>query len=340
MDLGAGELYFVREVDPQTKKFTKFVKIGLVHEKEGRSSLDRLSEHQTGNPRILALPPGTFFSSPAINRVEAMMHKVFARNRVSGEWFEFESERQVSSAIKKAHDLAAEVTAQIPTFTKATKLSKCEDNGRTISATPKAESLLQKIAEARTKKKILGEVAKEVASRLSAALDKGLNVEGAAEEVTVNRRGKFNLERLMSENPKTYKKYLVKTASFSGRFTVTKVQLELRDLDKSFQTLVKQLGSKVIKASHTDHRTLNEVQLELTNEIAVAEWDEEFALAELKLLCGKNLSIKGICTWKREVVEKEKFDEGEFKRKDPTKYEQYLDEPTSTCYIRVSRRRI
>ena len=340
MDLGAGELYFVREIDPETKKFTNFVKIGLVHEKEGRGSLDRLSEHQTGNPRVLSLPSGNFFSTPAINRVESMMHKVFAPNRVSGEWFEFESERQVIAAIKKARSLSAEVTAQIPTFAKAAKLAQVQDNGDVVAATPKSQSLLETIAVARAKKKTLAEITNEVASKFITALEKGLDVEGAAEEVIVNRKGKFNLERLINEDPKTYKKYLVKTVAVSGRLTVKKISLELEDLELPFQNLVRHLRSTVRKAKPSDYRILNEVQLEITNEMAVAEWDEEFALAELKLLCGKNRSIEGVCTWKREEVEKSKFDEKALRLNNPTKYEQYVEVPKTTSYVRVSKRKI
>lgn len=340
MDLGAGELYFVREIDPKTKKYTTFVKIGLVHEKEGRDSLKRLSEHQTGNPRTLHLPQENYFLSPAINRVEAMMHKVFARNRVSGEWFEFESEKQVLAAIKKAQQLSTEVASQIPTFTKAAKLGQSPDNGKVIPSSPNTESLIERIAVARAKKKNLSEISEVVSTKLKIALDKGLNVEGAAEEVRVNRKGKFNLELLKSEDPKTYKKYLVKTQALSGRLLVTKIQVGLEDLDEDFQTMIRQLSLKAHKAKNNDYRILNEVQLELTNEIAVAEWDEEFALAELKLACGKNRSIKGVCTWKREFVEKIAFDEKTFKLKNPAKYEQYQEEPMTWVYVKVSRRRI
>jgi hypothetical protein len=340
MDLGAGELYFVREIDPKTKKYTSFVKIGLVHEKEGRDSINRLSEHQTGNPRTLDLPKENYFRSPAINRVEAMMHKVFAPNRVSGEWFEFESERQVIAAIKKAQALATEVNSQIPTFTKASKLGQAQDNGKVILATPNTENLIQRIAIARAKKSILSEIAKDVSSKLKSALDTGFDVEGAAEEVRVNRKGKFNLALLKSEDLRTYKKYLVVTETLSGRFVITKILLGLKDLDDDFQSVVRELSSTVQKAKNKDYRILNEVQLELTNETAVAEWDEEFALAELKLACGKNRSIKGVCTWKREIVEKVSFDEKTFKLENPVKYEQYLEEPTTTTYVKVSKRKV
>jgi hypothetical protein len=148
------------------------------------------------------------------------------------------------------------------------------------------------------------------------------------------------LALLKSEDPRTYNKYLVRSQTLSGRLVVTKILLDLEDLDEGFQSLAKQLSLKVAKANKNQYRILNEVQLELTNEIAVAEWDEEFALAELKLACGKNRSIQGVCTWKRELVEKDSFDEKAFKLKNPAKYELYLEQPTTSTYVRVSKRKI
>ncbi len=340
MDLGAGELYFIREMNPETRKFTRFVKIGLVHEKEGRSSLDRLSEHQTGNPRVLSLPATNYFTSPAINRVEAMMHKVFARNRVSGEWFEFATEKEVVAAIRKGKQLATEVQAQIPTFTKATKLGQSGDNGKTIAATSQAGALAECIAVARAKKKYLSEISQIIAQKLASAISAGVNVQGAAELVSVNRRGKFDIETFRVEDPKTFKKYLVNSQALKGSFVPKITKLDLGSLDETFQTMVKQLSSKVQKAKQSDYTVLNEVQLVLTDEIAVADWDEEFAAAELKIACGRNRAIQGVCTWKREIIHKTSFDEAAFKQKNPDTYEKYLKQPTGSSYLRISKRRI
>jgi hypothetical protein len=340
MDLGAGELYFVREIDPKTKKFSRFVKIGLVHEKEGRSSLDRLSEHQTGNPRVLSLPESNYFMSPAINRVEAMMHKVFARNRVSGEWFEFETEKDVAAAIRKGKQLAAEVQVQIPTFTKANKLGQSLDNGKTIAARLQADVLIGSIAVARAKKRYLSEISKGISEKLASAISAGVSVQGAAELVSVNRRGKFDIDTFKVDEPKTYKKFSVISTVLKGSFLPKVKKLDLGDLDETFQKMVKQLGTTVEKAKHNDYRVLNEVQLVLTDEIAVADWDEEFALAELKIECGRNRAIEGLCTWKREMVEKTTFDESAFKLKNPALYEKYVKQSTGSSYLRVSKRRI
>jgi hypothetical protein len=340
MDLGAGELYFIREIDPHTKKYTKFVKIGLVHEKENRDSQDRLSEHQTGNPRILDLPPQNYFVTPAINRVESMMHKVFARNRVSGEWFEFDTEEQILAAMTKARDLAGEVEAQMPIFKRATKLGQSKDNGKTIAATSNAKDLIHVISVSRAKRESLLAISELISNKLKSAITDGLNVQGAAKEVSVNRRGKFKLELFKKEDPKTYNKYLLTNQILSARFTPKLSKLRLIDLDSNFQAMVENLNAKVKNAKKQDFRALNEVQLIITDELAVAEWDEEFAVAELKLACGRNEGIEGVCTWKRKYVDKESFDEKAFKLAHPKKHQQYLDQPKTTAYVKVSKRKI
>jgi hypothetical protein len=269
-----------------------------------------------------------------------MMHKVFARNRVSGEWFEFETEREVLSAIKKAKALSAEVVAQIPTFTKAIKLGQSEDNGKTIKATAVAQELIEVIAVSRAKRSSLSEISDLISSKLKSAMTDGVNVQGAATEVKVNRKGKFLLDLLKQEDPKIYRKYLVTSLALSARFSAKVSKLSLEDLEPSFQKLVEQLNSRVKNAGKRDFQALNEVQLIITDEKASAEWDEEFAIAELKIACGRNEAIEGICTWKRKPVEKETFDEKSFKLENPKKYEKYLEQPTTTTYLKVSKRKV
>ena len=51
-----GTLYFITERDPFCDAPAAYVKIGLVRDNDmGRSSDDRLLEHQTGNPRSLRI---------------------------------------------------------------------------------------------------------------------------------------------------------------------------------------------------------------------------------------------------------------------------------------------
>jgi hypothetical protein len=81
----AGTLYFITERDPFGDRSGSDVKIGLVRENDtGRSSLDRLLEHQTGNPRILVVAESLATSAP-ISVFETSVHQQLASHRVCGE---------------------------------------------------------------------------------------------------------------------------------------------------------------------------------------------------------------------------------------------------------------
>jgi len=107
MKLKAGEIYFLSEREKKTDKVTNYVKIEIVREgaKGPRTSLERLVEHQTGNPRDLFLH--TVIATPAVEEIETRLHKNFATSGVSGEWFLVDP-KQLEDAIEKATELRAE----------------------------------------------------------------------------------------------------------------------------------------------------------------------------------------------------------------------------------------
>jgi hypothetical protein len=122
------------------------VKIGLVRASERRNSFNRLREHQTGNPRALQILKKEIISTQAVDRVEALLHRLYAKQRVSGEWFEFKSELQVQEAIKRTKVFAKEVAKIVPVFDEAEALSKAQDNDKSIPATDQHKKLLETIA--------------------------------------------------------------------------------------------------------------------------------------------------------------------------------------------------
>lgn len=75
-----GELYFINDRDHFIGESTNFYKIGIVRQGESRGSSQRLKEHQTGNPRPLIL--SHVVKTDVVERVETLMHKMFAKNRL------------------------------------------------------------------------------------------------------------------------------------------------------------------------------------------------------------------------------------------------------------------
>jgi hypothetical protein len=340
MDIEPGELYFVRELDPHTKKFTNFVKIGLVREREGRTSLDRLSEHQTGNPRQLVLPEGNYFKTHAINRVESMMHKIFATQRISGEWFEFANEKEIDSAKRRGLELSKEVAGLLKVFTTAKDLETKVDDGTALKPNAKATELRLNIALATSKKKLLQELNDAIDAKLRVAVERGDDVKGVATTQEKTYEGAFDSEAFAAENPKIYKKYLLIKHSMKQSFLLKTLKVDDSSLGSDFLDLVKNLKKQIDSATAKTPEKLNMPKLVLTTEIAILEWDIEVWKSQLKNLCGTHQEITGICTWKRTEVTTEVFDKSAFKKEQPDLYAKYVGESTTKTYVKVTKKKL
>ena len=82
-----GYVYFMTEKDLFGNPSGPYVKIGRVKgNEEGRSSIDRRKEHQTGNPRqIIVLDEVK--TSASDSTLESIVHQRLANFRIHGEWF-------------------------------------------------------------------------------------------------------------------------------------------------------------------------------------------------------------------------------------------------------------
>jgi len=135
-----GTLYFITERDPFCDAQAAYVKIGLVRDNDmGRSSDDRLLEHQTGNPRSLRIAASISTSAP-ISALEASVHQRLAAHRVSGEWF-----RIGDSGIQQFLDAAEELKAELEQLEGCTvslsPFMEVMDNGEELQADSEAEDL-------------------------------------------------------------------------------------------------------------------------------------------------------------------------------------------------------
>lgn len=339
MEFIAGELYFVREREFRATSFTNYVKIGLVHEKEGRSSLDRLREHQTGNPRELVLPPGNVLFTDAIDRVEALMHNLYATQRVSGEWFLFANESEIEAAKARAEKLAEEVRSYLPIFTKAAELEKILDDGSTKEPNDEVRALCSQIVEARGRLKALKKLEDMGNAVLKMAKADGKELGSAAKEVSKVYKGKFDLERFKSENPEMYANFEFETVSWQQRFLFKPKAHEVDALNEEFKTLIAQLETE-IAASNEDLSLLNEPMLTITREKAIAAWQDSLAIAELKVICAEHQSITDTCTWVRKNVTATTFDTARFKAEHNDLFEKYVGEDETKSYVQKATKKI
>ena len=338
MGYKSGEIYFVRE--QEGKGLSPHVKIGLVH--EPRDSFDRLSEHQTGNPRILQIDRSQIVKTDAVDRVEAQLHKIFAPKRISGEWFELKSEAEVQEAVSRAKELADEVGALVPILNAAAELSLKESNETLIAANEESTALSVAIAKAKGELDVCSELEDSMAQKLQQAIDdeKGI-VKTAAEVVNVKYKPEFKAEDFKSENPELFAKYLDMVQSWSQLFKPKAKKYDKESLDSAFLEEVKRIQSLVDAVTSVEKAfLLNEPLLLVTNLKALSSWNLEISIAKLKVLCGTNAGIEGICTWTRKYGDpKPVFKEKLFAEENPEIFMDYLAEAKTGTYLRVSRRK-
>ena len=334
-----GEIYFVRESSGWG--FGPYVKIGLVAQKKDRGSFERLKEHQTGNPRVLRIDPDQIVKTQAVSMVEAQLHKIFAPKRVSGEWFNFPEEHELEEAISEARKLAREIEELVPVFEQAEKLSKEESLSEKVAANDDSIELSQIVIRTSSEVSILETLEKRIQAAFEEAVESGDDLKGAAKVVTRTFQPVFKLEEFKSEHEDLYRKYIKMESTWSGTFRPSGKKLSLDDLTQDFQQQIHSIQKQIDEVtSPSEAYLLNEPQLVITNLKAIASWEHDIALAKLKILCGDNAGIEGICTWNRKFSDpKEVFDVVKFVEENPELYVDYLAEAKTGTYIRRVKRK-
>jgi hypothetical protein len=319
-----GEIYFVRETILGTDDLSPFVKIGLVA--EARSSSKRLLEHQTGNPRRLFNQE--VISTLAVREVEGQMHRLFAPYRIGGEWFKFDDEHLVLSAIEKARELAADMTRVEPIFSQAEKLEKKPSTTETLKATPKAQDLAKQISVALAKIKACEGIEAIISAKFKEAIELGENLQGAAEKREVQKEPKFSVTEFVKAHKELAEEYYEAVPTWKESFKMLVKAAEFEDLEKEFKDEITAIGAIVDRVNDAKNAyLLNEPKLDLVRIKAFAEWDLDLATAELKIQVDVSAGIEGICTWKRESSSRRVFNSGKFADEHPDLYMEFTLTP-------------
>lgn len=90
--------------------------------------------HQTGNPRRFDFPQRHILKTAAVSMVEAQLHRRFSKSMVRGKWFSFNEQRERSSAIDHAKNLAVESKALVSIPLEADRLQKLPSTEALIPA--------------------------------------------------------------------------------------------------------------------------------------------------------------------------------------------------------------
>jgi hypothetical protein len=338
-ELSPGEIYFVRELDPNTQAFTQFVKIGLVNENENRNSFDRLLDHQTGNPRALKLHKDQAIKTLAVSRVESMLHSKYVELRISGEWFEFLDTDSIENAYQFALALAQQVDQEVEAVNQAIHLSEVVDNGQIIQPTSEIEKLATAILLAKEEANRVKRIHSLIMSSMQEAKDEGLDVSGAVDERAVTRT-KFNVEALQTDNPELYSSYVITTTRVGGqfRFDAGFKKSVVLDLEVA-ERLQKIEGELEVLIAAKELKKINEIKLQLISSATELAWQIDVLDAKLRLAVGENKGIEGICTWGRASKIEEKFDQRQFKKHHEDLFLEYSSEGSTSTHLRAKRKK-
>jgi hypothetical protein len=343
MNISTGEIYFIRERDYFSKAVSPYVKIGLIHDDEkGRSSDDRMIEHQTGNPRLLYIYGAV--KTAAVDHIEALLHRIYATKRISGEWFKFDSNEELDAAMVKAKALSEETAVLIPTFSQVDLLQKETLIGESIVA---SDEVLELMAEYQFKHGAAKEYSKildEISVLLHVAVERGEEVEGVARVSTRRSPDVFHEDKFSAEHPDLYEKYTIETSTSRRRFTWTtrKIPAEIQSrIDNEISPSLTPFKS-VIEKYENDSSVifeLNRINLELLELRSIAEWDADIAEVKVKLACGTHSEIVGVCKWPLLTTSKQSFDKKSLEKDHPEIFTKYVTKGEIVQTVIPERRR-
>jgi len=332
-----GEIYFIREMEPETKKFTKFVKVGLVHKTEGRDSFSRLVEHQTGNPRPLKLDKSHIVETSAVDLVEAKLHQVFSKQRIHGEWFQFDRAQDLKQAINVAQSLAAEVEPLVPLFRKAEELKARISNGKHKKSSSEDLETVNKLVVAKAQVKIVNELESLLTASIASAVQSGADVGESTITREINYKPKFLEEAFSQAHPRMYQQYLEERFFVDGRFLLKVKISEGHDLGSEFLERVKEIESRISKLSPSKqdfHFNVVDIAMELTQLHGICDWDVKVLETRLKIRIGLFDVLDGICSWKRIEKSASKFNSVKFAEENPKLAREFVSVPTKTISVK------
>lgn len=337
--LNPGTIYFVRESEGADNKYSNLVKIGLVE--GGRSPFERLKEHQTGNPRRLKFDESQFVETEAVKYVESQLHREYADKRVSGEWFRFSNELEILNAVELAKKLSNEMVDLSKIFKQATDLEFLYSNGQAKGASDEDVQLGVQLSVASIYvdransliEGIRGSLVK-VAKREGAEV-----VEGVLNKIVIEREPAFSTAAFKAsskENKKLHSEFSDSIPKWSSKFEIligasedildAAVLRQLDELEEQFQNA----------ANEHDVLLLSETELVARQIAAPYEWQAARAEAHLKVSCGENAGIEGVCTWVRKVIERKSFNPEKLREVHPNIYEKFvLPRDPEIKYVRL-----
>ena len=329
--LKPGKLYFLGEKDLLTGEHTKYVKIGLVYGEKDISS--RIKEHQTGNPKEIF--DYHTIEMMGVSKIENLMHKLFAQNRLVREWFIFD-DTQLKEAIQKAEELKKELESNAEFLSKAESASEAKPEDLTDSRSPSSDelSLLEKIKNLKLENIRMNFEQSVLETKLKRAMQNHTGIEGILKAEPKKESDSLDTARLKKEHPEIHAKYIETKEGFKRDF---KIELKSPSTPKLIGERYKQLKEEEEQIPQL-YSQLNQIELKLTDDLKSLHFQylEVFGKVEaleyelimntmiLEGRCGYSKGIEEVCSYDFKEKTTNTFSKDKFKEEHPDLYSQYL----------------
>lgn len=332
-----GEVYFVQEFPNPNEEPTRLVKIGRASEEGG--SEDRLKQHQTGNPRQLRLKHVVL--TPAPEWLEGTLHSRLSAHRVRREWFSFEP-AELESAVQLAEALAGESFQYEPLFEAAEALGSEISSEHKRPQTEEDQAWLDRLSQAKVRLDLCSDL-KDLYKSTFKSLDDEVKLAIETDDLVVTEYAvnkKFDEDAFSLKYPELFRTYQVSTERMTRSFLPSYKQFEIAEIDAPLNSLANDFIAicdqvKQGKVSFSDELTVAFSEVERF--AAVYSWDRKIADAYLRVLCGKNGGIEGICSWNRSRKIVTSLDTELLETQHPTEFNEFVT-VTTTSKTKISKR--
>jgi hypothetical protein len=222
----------------------------------------------------------------------------------------------------------------MPLLRESETLEQVASNGLEIAPNEIAVNQAFLLAEAKEKEKSLKALAGEIKDLLAGLAESGEDLGTSATVQKKTFKAKFDEAAFLNDYPAEAEKYYRTDASWYQRFNLTYKLPAGYQFDQAFTSAVTEIRD-LLPSSASDFSAIDLVEpsLRLTQLEAIVDWEVGLAEARLKIECGPNDAITGICNWKRRPTEKRVFDAESLLTKDYELYKQYLLDEVTKEYI-------
>ena len=296
-----GQIYFLDEIDPRGPH-SNYIKIGKISPNDkGRSSLDRLKEHQTGNPRQLN-ERYVLETLADVSKLESILHNSFSTRRIRDEWF-ITQKGNIDSFVEKAKEINIALEEEIPLNQSIKEFGSEEDKGEEKKSCSESEDLHNLIKNEEEIINDLNQRKKLIDYKLR--LYGGTNlkgIEGISSYSLSASSTRFDERKFLADNQDLALQ--IGKNKVSGTFSLRKMPKKIKNntletLKENYDSKRKLSESFQMIERNSESEALHLEWLEIHKNIQPHELQKRSLLLRLKSLTGEYSGIENICSWKR-----------------------------------------